>query len=84
MIEQATFIYRDGRTAPVQRTGEQRRVVGEYQCEIASQHCRLCLLQKTAGVRTTRMHPLMLRERARTDLDRHLNYILAAYMSSGT
>jgi integrase/recombinase XerD len=77
---------------------------------------RLRQLQRTAGVRITRMHPHMLRhtfvttmldagvdlrdvqiaarhadprttmryDRARQNLDRHPNYILAAYMASGT
>jgi integrase/recombinase XerD len=54
---------------------------------------RLRRLQAVAGVHIARMHPHMLRhtfattmryDRARTNLDRHPNYILAAYMSSGT
>jgi integrase/recombinase XerD len=51
---------------------------------------RLRQLQQLASVRIARMHPHMLRHtyvttmRARTNLDRHPNYILAAYMSSAT
>jgi integrase/recombinase XerD len=57
---------------------------------------RLRRLARTAGVQVTRAHPHMLRhtfvttsldalpDRARTNLDRHPNYILAAYMASGT
>jgi integrase/recombinase XerD len=54
---------------------------------------RLRHLAKTAGVPIIRPHPHMLRhtyvttmryDRARKNLDRHPNYILAAYMASGT
>ena len=58
---------------------------------------RLRRIAETAGVRILRAHPHMLRhtsrpcstttmryDRARKDLDRHPNYILAANMASGT
>jgi integrase len=47
---------------------------------------RLKHLAATAGVRMPRMHPHMLRHtRPRPqNLDRHPNYILAAFMASGT
>jgi integrase/recombinase XerD len=53
---------------------------------------RLRRLAETAGVRTTRPHPHILRhtfvitmryDRARKNLDRHPNCISAAYMASG-
>jgi integrase len=54
---------------------------------------RLGQLAATAGIQMPRMHPHMLRhsfvttmryDRARKNRDRHLNYILAAFMAFGT